>query len=192
MLNVLARTHVQRPVSEVLKFPKPRLPTSPGLVYFSSTSPGVPSALRLAKATMEQTSMPGGSCPSYRRQSPAWHLCIADPAYSYTCRRRATRSCRTIRSPASAIPNWYWRSRIRGSHRSGMCRAAADVRIALEALKMKLVCHRSMARATQPEALPKKQFVRVRSAVRRCRSSGGHGDCSAARSSSGRRLSGST
>src|SRR5712671_4803512 len=38
-----------------LKFPKPRLPTSPGVEYFSSTSPGVPSALRRATATIVQT-----------------------------------------------------------------------------------------------------------------------------------------
>src|SRR5262245_34967498 len=37
-----------------LKFPNPRLPTSPGLPYLSSTSPGVPSELRRAKATRLQ------------------------------------------------------------------------------------------------------------------------------------------
>src|SRR5438128_9257687 len=38
-----------------LKLPKPRLPTSPGLPYFSSTSPGVPSEFRWATATRVQT-----------------------------------------------------------------------------------------------------------------------------------------
>src|SRR6185295_665663 len=44
---------VQPPI--VLKLLKPRFPTCPGLVAFSSTSPGVPSALRLARAVRVHT-----------------------------------------------------------------------------------------------------------------------------------------